>query len=178
LLETIKELIVEADFSLFDLSGWNANVALELGLAHGLRRKPYYILSNRSMNSDVPSDIQGLQRIEYVELSNGPRSLRPQLINYFFVSKYHPTRTLWKELHGEDKADVKYIFALQVLAHLREHSVLPLSKCDKIATHLDLGLKDWTDVCDEMCDEALLIEMNNDKGYRLSSPKIYKRLKT
>jgi hypothetical protein len=177
LLETIEELIVKADFSLFDLSGWNANVALELGLAHGLRRRPYYILNNASMNGDVPSDIKGLQRIEYAALSNGPPSLRTQLINYIFISKYRPTSTLWKELHGEDNADLKYVFALQVLAYLREHRVLPLSKRDKIATQLGLSFEDSIDVCEEMSDERLLIEMRNDKGYRLAISKIYKRLK-
>jgi hypothetical protein len=176
LLETIRKLIIQADFSLFDLSGWNANVALELGLAHGVGRKPYYILSDASMSNDVPSDIKGLQRIDYLGLSDGPRSLRTQLINYFFASRYHPTRTLWKELHGEDNADVKYVFALQVLAYLREHSILPLPRCDRIASRLGLDLEDWNDVCDELVDAALLVEMKGEKGYRLRNSKIFKRL--
>ena len=42
-LDRIRRGIVRTDFSLFDISGWNANVTLELGLAEGLN-KDYYIL--------------------------------------------------------------------------------------------------------------------------------------
>ena len=174
LLENIRRLVVETDFSLFDVSGWNANVALELGLAHGLNRKPYYILSNATLSKDVPSDIKGLQRIEYAHLSDGSRSLRRQLIDYFFLSNYHPTRMLWNELSDVDKASSKYVFALQVLAHLRDHARISMSTCDRIAGTLALSLEDWNEVCDDMGDLALLIEMKNSQGFRLKKP-LYKR---
>lgn len=47
LLAIMKNNIAKSDFSIFDLSNWNSNVALELGLAEGLKKKPgktYYIL--------------------------------------------------------------------------------------------------------------------------------------
>jgi len=38
LLEICKDLITWADFCLFDVSTWNANVTLELGLADGMKK--------------------------------------------------------------------------------------------------------------------------------------------
>ena len=36
----MRNSILKADFCVFDLSDWNSNVALELGLAQGLKKKP------------------------------------------------------------------------------------------------------------------------------------------
>lgn len=66
----IRSQISGADFALFDVSDWNPNVTLELGLADGLG-KDYYILFNpsksqeRGKGSEVPSDIKGLDRIQF-----------------------------------------------------------------------------------------------------------------
>jgi hypothetical protein len=68
LLNIMKGNISKSDFSIFDLSDWNPNVALELGLAEGIKRKSakaYYILLNSRRSGDVPSDIRGIQRLEY-----------------------------------------------------------------------------------------------------------------
>ncbi len=68
LLSIMKTNMSKADFSIFDLSDWNANVALELGLVEGLKKraaKNYYILLNTRRSKEVPSDIRGLQRLEY-----------------------------------------------------------------------------------------------------------------
>mgnify|MGYP001589022757 CR=1 FL=1 len=49
LLTIMKTNIKKSDFSIFDLSDWNPNVSMELGLAEGLKKrpmKPYYILLN------------------------------------------------------------------------------------------------------------------------------------
>ena len=65
ILEKIEKMILESDISLYDLTTWNPNVALELGLAFGLKRK-YYILFNPKQDaSEVPSDIRGIERVEY-----------------------------------------------------------------------------------------------------------------
>ena len=66
LLTIMKSNITKSDFSIFDLSDWNPNVALELGLSEGLKKKAgkdYYILLNTRRSGDVPSDIRGLQRL-------------------------------------------------------------------------------------------------------------------
>jgi redox-regulated HSP33 family molecular chaperone len=151
---------------------------LELGIADGLSRKPYYILTNSNLSKDVPSDIKGLQRIEYNHLSRGISSLRQQLVEYFFKSNYHPTRILWNELKdSQDDPYQSYVFCLQVLAHLRDHATISLDKCAGIARVLHLGRDAWRDTCEEMWDEALLVEIQHGGGYRLYSKDIYKRAK-
>lgn len=65
ILDKIEGYIRESNFSLFDVTGWNANVALELGIAVGAKA-PYFILFNdKYSNSDVPSDVRGKDRIQY-----------------------------------------------------------------------------------------------------------------
>jgi hypothetical protein len=64
IMEKIKNYILDSEFSLFDVTGWNANVTLELGMAVGLR-KEYYILLNTDGNTDAPADIRGLDRVQY-----------------------------------------------------------------------------------------------------------------
>jgi len=65
ILQKIISYIDASDFSLFDISGWNPNVTLELGLAY--RSENWYIAFNpdKTPVSDVPSDIKGIDRIQY-----------------------------------------------------------------------------------------------------------------
>ena len=66
-LQKIRLYIEVADFSLFDISGWNPNVALELGVAYALDKGNWYICFNPEKNNtnEVPSNIRGLDRIQY-----------------------------------------------------------------------------------------------------------------
>lgn len=66
ILSKVTNYIRDNDFSLFDITGWNPNVALELGIAVGLGRK-YFILLNTHIdrNREAPSDIRGIDRIQY-----------------------------------------------------------------------------------------------------------------
>ena len=64
-----------SDFSMFDISGWNPNVTLELGMAYALDA-PHYICYNPAHNArrDVPSNLRGFSRIQYdsmAKLENG-----------------------------------------------------------------------------------------------------------
>lgn len=72
ILEKIKSYIKSASFSIFDISDWNPNVALELGLAVGLD-VDWYITFNPSAvqppRTDVPSDIKGIDRIQYTSMT-------------------------------------------------------------------------------------------------------------
>ena len=71
LLDVMRASVLKSDFSIFDLSDWNPNVALELGLAQGLKKKTgktYYIVLNTRRSENVPSDIQGVQRLEYTSV--------------------------------------------------------------------------------------------------------------
>lgn len=69
-LTKVANYIRDANISLFDITGWNPNVALELGIAVGLGKR-YFILLNHKLdqNKEVPSDIKGIDRIQYASNS-------------------------------------------------------------------------------------------------------------
>jgi len=83
LLEILRKYIATADFCVFDISTYNPNVALEIGLADGLGVE-YYILLNRTLAAGVPADIQGIQRIEYSNYKDFDErnGLVPQLVRF------------------------------------------------------------------------------------------------
>jgi len=81
LLEKIKDYIRDSDFSIFDISGWNPNVTLELGMALAERDNDWYICFNPDMTdfTEVPSDIRGIDRIEYRAFSELEKKVRSLL---------------------------------------------------------------------------------------------------
>jgi hypothetical protein len=69
ILEKIAAMMEKVAFSLFDITLWNPNVALELGVAYG-RGLDYYILFDPTKgNADVLSDVRGIDRIQYRSLT-------------------------------------------------------------------------------------------------------------
>lgn len=122
LLGILTSYIKAADYCIFDISLWNPNVALELGLAEGLGVE-YYILLNRNLSKGVPADIQGLQRIEYDDpKSLNPGGLLPSVIKYLVKSHTHP-KNIYSAL-SVDNREMKFYFALSVLAHFRDNKYL------------------------------------------------------
>jgi len=69
-IQKITNYIREADFCLFDITGWNPNVTLELGIALGLGKRHYILFNpNHDTSQDVPSDIKGIDRLQYASNS-------------------------------------------------------------------------------------------------------------
>lgn len=64
ILQKITDLMKDADLCIFDLTGWNANVALELGVAIGLNLN-YRILLGPTPHGDVFSDMRGWDQLRY-----------------------------------------------------------------------------------------------------------------
>ena len=65
ILDKIVGMIEESEFSIFDVTLWNANVALELGIAIG-SEQDYYILFNPTAGEEhPPSDLGGINRSQY-----------------------------------------------------------------------------------------------------------------
>ena len=66
ILQKIISYIRGSDFSIFDISAWNPNVTLELGIALATS-DDWYICFNPDKTdiSEVPSDIRGIDRIQY-----------------------------------------------------------------------------------------------------------------
>lgn len=63
-VDGIMASLREADFLIADVTGRNANVLFELGIAHGLG-KPFVLLVSVAGNGDIPSDLMGYQYISY-----------------------------------------------------------------------------------------------------------------
>lgn len=115
LLVKISRDIKECDFAIFDITGWNANVCMELGLAKGLG-KGYYILNNNSIKKDVPSDIRGIDRIDYNwNKTKKAASLYQQLKNGIFKKQYLTAR-IWKQLEENYRGEEKFDLCLYILA--------------------------------------------------------------
>jgi hypothetical protein len=67
ILDKIVGMIGESEFSIFDVTTWNPNVALELGVAIG-SQQDYYILFNPSNGQEhPPSDLGGIDRLQYAD---------------------------------------------------------------------------------------------------------------
>jgi hypothetical protein len=70
ILQKIANMILESRFSIFDISGWNPNVTLELGLAYGFREKAFIAFDpSKTPLDDVPADIRGIDRLQYANLT-------------------------------------------------------------------------------------------------------------
>jgi len=149
LLQLMKGNIAKADYSIFDLSNWNSNVALELGLAEGLKKKPtrtYYILLNTKRSKEVPSDIRGIQRLEYTSYDFKKDVGLGDLLVSYILSKEFWAKKIWKEIPDADKGPKKRRLALAVLAHLRDHERLSLDNLKTMARGTHLREADRTDV--------------------------------
>lgn len=132
LMESIRKIIRKVDYCVFDISTWNPNVALEIGLAEALGAK-YYILLNSQQAKEVPSDIKGLQRINYSNYRYpDPEGLLNQLIRNIVV-KDPILRRIWDKLGHTTNRDKRFYFALRTLAHLRDHRVLTERQADGLS---------------------------------------------
>ncbi len=137
LLAILRGHIRKCDFSIFDVSTWNPNVALELGLGDGLNAD-YYITLNRKHSKNVPSDIQGLQRIEYKSLEKGDGSLHEQFQRYIVRQKTFVGKKLWALLREEERADALFTYAIRVVCHFRDRSLLKPERAKALSKGLML----------------------------------------
>lgn len=70
------EKMQRVNFCIFDLSDLNPNVILELGIAYGFGKRVVIIKNKKSLKK-IPSDLQGIERIEYED----PLDLREKISN-------------------------------------------------------------------------------------------------
>lgn len=88
IMKKIETLIRGSDFSIFDISGWNPNVTLELGFAMPVTEQWYIAIDPaRTETKEVPSDLRGLDRIEYGSYSELKNKLS------ILIDQRYPRRT-------------------------------------------------------------------------------------
>ena len=118
LLVKITSELEKCDFAIFDITGWNPNVCLELGLAKGMGIN-YYILNNNTVKKDVPSDIKGIERVDYNwNIKKKAVSLLDSLINGVFKKKFI-TSTIWRKIQHSYKAEEKFSLILKILSRFK-----------------------------------------------------------
>ena len=165
LLGILRSYITAADFCIFDISLWNPNVALEIGLADGAGIG-YYILLDRRLSQGVPADIQGIQRIEYSSAKGlNKDDLVPSLVRYLVREHTHP-RNIWNELSNPNR-ERKYYLALGILAHLRDHKRLAADDVRRLARGTYLRKEAQEQVLDALTDLGLLGNRQSAKGATL-----------
>ncbi len=151
---------------MFDISTWNPNVALEIGLAEGLG-VDYYILLNRKLKKNVPADIQGLQRIEYDSVNSlDTDGLIPQIVKYLVRQHTHP-RNIYNALTGNNRTK-QFFFALEVLAYLRDNARLPSAEIRRLCPGSYLRDTDRELVLEKMAERGLLGSISSRKGPKLT----------
>jgi len=161
LLGILRSYIKAADYCLFDISTWNPNVALEIGLAEG-EGVEYYILLNHKLTKGVPADIQGLQRIEYASFGYERDDLVPLLVKYLVRPHTHP-RNIWDALGG-DRRETKYYLALAFLAHLRDSARLTAEDIKRLSKGTYLRKDGQREVLQVLADLNLIGSIDSAKG--------------
>ena len=70
ILQKIANYIRESQFGIYDITAWNPNVTLELGLALGMGERVFISLNpEQTEMTDVPSDLKGVDRLQYKSFS-------------------------------------------------------------------------------------------------------------
>ena len=110
ILQKIISYIRGSDFSLFDISAWNPNVTLELGIALAMS-EDWYICFNPAKTDikEVPSDIRGLDRMQYESFSELEDKMTVLLDQWYPRS----TRTTVEDYFGQASNDVIALIARQ-----------------------------------------------------------------
>lgn len=71
ILQKIANYIRESQFGIYDITAWNPNVTLELGLALGMGERVFISLNpDETEMTDVPSDLKGVDRLQYKSYSS------------------------------------------------------------------------------------------------------------
>lgn len=86
ILRKIEDSIRSSTFGIYDITGWNANVTLELGLALGLTQKVYIAINpGTGSRGEAPSDLRGIDRIQFSCLGELRRNLHALLQEHFGI---------------------------------------------------------------------------------------------
>lgn len=123
-LDRIRQGIIRTDYCLFDITGWNANVTLEVGLAEGLN-KGYYILfrPGRASRKEPPADLRGVQRIQYKRLDGFSDECLTYQLNHHLVKKLTHPRFIYDQLSGANR-EKEFVVAMRMLAHFKKQKYL------------------------------------------------------
>ena len=163
ILQKIEGFIRSSAFSIFDITGWNANVALELGLALGMvgmERKVYIAINpdagplgdaaSEPKVRDAPSDLRGIDRIQFASLGEMRRKLHMLLRERFGIKGrvFQAPDVLWNPRGRPKPTTWDYAAAFRdTLVHL----VPSPRQSEQMLVDLSVQVesRDWTCVNDD-----------------------------
>jgi hypothetical protein len=90
ILDKVTGMIRESRFALFDITTWNPNVTLELGIAIGHRQDYYLLFDPTEAAEHPPSDLGGHDRIEYRSYKSLSDGLTKLFLQEFGVPREGP----------------------------------------------------------------------------------------
>lgn len=82
IIDTILRSIAQSEYILADLTGLNANVFYELGIAHSTKEADKVVLLTQDLEQ-LPFDLRQLRCIPYSHSASGMRALKSELIKTF-----------------------------------------------------------------------------------------------
>lgn len=104
ILQKIQNLIETSRFGIYDITGWNPNVTLELGLAMGMGERSFIAFDpSKTEIKEVPSDLRGIDRIQY--------------------ASYHDLQTSLEALIGQELPIIKSNETENQIDKLRENAI-------------------------------------------------------
>lgn len=102
ILQKIANYIRESRFGIYDISGWNPNVTLELGLAFGLSERAFIAIDpSKTDVSEVPADLRGIDRIQYGSYSELQAGVERLLVQEFPVQPTHDVENQLSQLREQ-----------------------------------------------------------------------------
>jgi hypothetical protein len=174
-LERIRVGIVRTDYSLFDITDWNANVTLEVGLAEGLNRD-YYILfrPGKGRKAEPPADLRGVQRFQYDALDGYAEDSLAYQLNQHLVRRLTHPRFIYDHLAGKHR-ERSFIVAMRMLAHFKRHQRLSWTDIKQYASGSYLRNPALRGLVALLRSRKLIVGKANGSKWKLGR-KIYKNI--
>jgi hypothetical protein len=102
ILQKIANYIRTSRFGIYDISGWNPNVTLELGLAFGMGERSFIAIDPAKTEIDeVPSDLRGMDRIQYGSYTDLQQGVERLLQQEFPVQPAHDVENQLSQLRDQ-----------------------------------------------------------------------------
>ena len=98
-MEDVLLNLADADLVIADISGNNANVFYELGIAHIVRSAQPVLLITQNI-TDMHLDLKSFRCIEYTLSKEGLGQLKDKLVR-FVKEEFLPTRFVFKSMEGD-----------------------------------------------------------------------------
>lgn len=158
LLKRAEDDIKKSDLVLIDITGWNANVSLELGLAHGLGYDYIILRNTKDAIKDVYADLKGIQRIDYSK-GTGEKAYDPlfrELVNKIFKHNYY-SKKIWSKIRGKERDDDRFEFSLWMLSQFKGSSAsISNAKLASLQRGFHFKRQEAEEVIELLCKEGYL----------------------